>query len=278
MDQLRHLLEESPPSLAEQLEHWNWETYRAEQILTWAFRHRVEGFDSMSNLPQDLRHQLAETFTLRSGSEVHRTQAIDGTVKTLVAWSDSTTTESVMIPGPTPSPRRTACLSTQVGCDVGCKFCASGIGGSLRNLSTGEILEQALLLSHLTECREERLSHVVFMGMGEPLANYAATVKAIRRLTAPWGLGIGQRRIAVSTVGLPKQIERLSEEGLQITLAVSLHAPNESLRRDLIPWAKGVGLDELLAACHSYRRNTGREVTLEYCLLANVNDRDQHAT
>jgi 23S rRNA (adenine2503-C2)-methyltransferase len=178
--------------------------------------------------------------------------------------------------GPTRQ-RRTVCLSTQVGCDVGCRFCASGIGGAQRNLSVGEVVEQALRVAQHLEEQGDRLSHVVFMGMGEPLANYDVTVAAVRHLNAQWGLGLAQRRITVSTVGLPTQIERLSQEGLQITLALSLHAPNDELRRDLIPWATGVPLARLLKACESYFRSTRREVTLEYCLLADTNDSQEHA-
>jgi 23S rRNA (adenine2503-C2)-methyltransferase len=139
------------------------------------------------------------------------------------------------------------------------------------------VVEQAVVVASLLRVRQERLSHVVFMGMGEPLANYEVTVEAVRRLNAAWGLGISQRRITVSTVGLPKQIERLAEEDLQITLALSLHAPNEELRRQLIPWARGVPLGRLLEACRHYFSRTGREMTLEYCLLAEVNDQTGHA-
>lgn len=200
--------------------------------------------------------------------------APDGTVKLLLAWPDGATTECVMIPAPGDSPRRTVCVSTQVGCDVGCRFCASGLDGSLRNLSVGEILEQAIVIGEILRGAGERLSHVVFMGMGEPLANYRATVEAVRRLNADWGLGIAQRRITVSTVGLPKQIERLAGEGLQVTLALSLHAARGGLRSRLIPWAERLQLPEILAACEIYFRKTGREVTLEYCLLEGVNDRE----
>lgn len=137
---------------------------------------------------------------------------------------------------------------------------------------------QALAIDTMLRHRQERLSHVVFMGMGEPLANYEATIEAVRRLNAKWGLGLAQRRITISTVGLPKQIERLAEEDLQVTLALSLHAPTDELRRELIPWARGVSLGRLLDACRTYRQKTGREITLEYCLLAEVNDHHTQAT
>ena len=212
---------------------------------------------------------------MRSGRELTRSTAPGGTAKLLMAWADGATTECVMIPGD--GARRTVCLSTQVGCDVGCTFCASGIGGAQRDLTVGEVLEQALAVGDLLGEAGERLSHVVFMGMGEPLANYDVTVAAARRLNAEHGLGIAQRRITISTVGLPKQIERLAGEGLQITLAVSLHAPNDALRRELIPWARGIPLDRLLEACRRYFERTGRELTFEYCLLAGVNDQPEHA-
>jgi len=229
----------------------------------------------MTDLPAELRPRLAELLTIRSGDELARTVSPGGTAKLLLRWRDGATTESVMIPAPEGGPRRTVCLSTQVGCDVGCRFCASGVGGSRRNLTVGEVVEQALAAGDLLAEHDERLSHVVFMGMGEPLANYGVTVEAVRRLSS--GLGLSQRRITVSTVGLPKQIDRLAREDLRITLALSLHAPNDRLRGELIPWAEGISLAELLPACRRYLDRTGREVTLEYCLLAGVNDAPEQA-
>jgi 23S rRNA (adenine2503-C2)-methyltransferase len=246
--------------------------FRARQVLEWVFRHGSVAFESMTNLPAGLRENLAATFSVRAAEEVRRSEAPDGTTKLLLRWPDDALSECVMIPDAA-SGRRTACLSTQVGCDVGCTFCASGLEGSLRNLGVGEILEQALVINDLLSARQERLSHVVFMGMGEPLANYRATVEAVRRLNASWGLAIAQRRITVSTVGLPKQIERLAREGLQVNLALSLHSADDRLRRDLVPWARGIPLARLLEACRTYFSETGREVTLEYCLLAGLNDR-----
>jgi 23S rRNA (adenine2503-C2)-methyltransferase len=246
--------------------------FRVRQVLEWVFKHGAVAFESMTNLPGGLRENLAGTFSVRAAEEIRRSEAPDGTTKLLLRWPDDALSECVMIPDAA-SGRRTACLSTQVGCDVGCTFCASGLDGSLRNLGVGEILEQALAINDLLSDRGERLSHVVFMGMGEPLANYRATVEAVRRLNAPWGLAIAQRRITVSTVGLPRQIERLAPEGLQVNLALSLHSPDDRLRRDLVPWAKSIPLARLLEACRSYFCETGREVTLEYCLLAGVNDR-----
>lgn len=189
-------------------------------------------------------------------------------------------TECVMIPAPagatSDTDRRTACISSQVGCPVGCRFCASGLGGLDANLSAGRIVEQVWRLQQLDGVG--RISNVVFMGMGEPLSNFGAVTKAIRTLAAPWGMGISARKITVSTVGLPKYIERLAAEmDLPVTLALSLHAPTDELRRRLIPWAEYTTIDELLAACSKWFEKTGREITLEYTLLGGVNDSPEMA-
>lgn len=190
-------------------------------------------------------------------------------------------TECVMIPSdPEPgsegTPRRTACISSQVGCPVGCRFCASGLGGLDGNLSAGRIVEQVWRLGTLEGVK--RITNVVFMGMGEPLSNFAAVSKAIRTLTAPWATNISARKITISTVGLPKAIERLAAEmELPVTLALSLHAPNDELRRKLIPWAEFTTIKDLLAACQKWFEKTGREITLEYTLLRGTNDKPEHA-
>lgn len=272
-----NLLDLEPDELTAHLARLGQPAYRAHQILNWVYQRGITTFGEMTDLPAALRRDLSELLASGAGRELARSCAPDGTEKLLLAWPDGATTETVMIPAPPPESRRTVCLSTQVGCDVGCRFCASGIGGALRDLSVGEILSQAVLFQARLHTSGERLSHAVFMGMGEPLANYAATVEAARRLNADWALGIAQRRITISTVGLPRQIERLAGEGLQITLALSLHAPNDRLRRELIPWAEGIPLARLMQACRSYREKTGREVTFEYCLLAGVNDRSSEA-
>jgi 23S rRNA (adenine2503-C2)-methyltransferase len=266
-----------PDELASRLAELGQPAYRARQILGWVYRRGVTAFEQMTDLPAELRRELSERVAPGVGRELACSSAPDGTEKILLAWSDGATTETVMIPAPAPERRRTVCLSTQVGCDVGCRFCASGIGGALRDLSVGEILAQAVRFQSRLHAAGEGLTHAVFMGMGEPLANYEATVQAARRLNADWALGLGQRRITISTVGLPKQIERLAGEGLQVTLALSLHAPTDALRRELIPWAEGIRLPRLMQACRVYREKTGREVTFEYCLLAGVNDGSSEA-
>ncbi len=203
-------------------------------------------------------------------------------------------TECVMIPA-LDTERRTACISSQVGCPVGCRFCASGLGGLDANLSAGRIVEQVWRLQYergdlgpspqsaqspepKAQSPSPRITNIVFMGMGEPLSNFAAVMHAIRTLAAPWAFGISARKITVSTVGLPKAIERLAQEmDLPVTLALSLHAPNDELRRKLIPWAEYTTIADLLAACRKWFDKTGREITLEYILLGGVNDQPEHA-
>jgi len=195
-------------------------------------------------------------------------------------------TECVMIPAGENEdrrPRRTACISSQVGCPVGCRFCASGLGGLDGNLSAGRIVEQVwhlnrMLARHAPDPEKpERITNVVFMGMGEPLANYNAVINAARVLNADWAFNISARKITISTVGLPHAIRRLAREQLPVTLALSLHAPNDSIRRELIPWAEYATIDELMSACRMYFQETGREITFEYTLLRDVNDRPEHA-
>jgi len=247
--------------------------FRAAQALEWVYARGVTGFAAMSNLPKDLRAGLDAQLPIFRSTVIREQRASDGTVKRLLRWPDGATSECVLIPD---GLRRTACISTQVGCPVGCTFCASGLGGLQRQLSAGEIVEQAMRTRQLCD-DDHRLSNVVFMGLGEPLANYAATVRAVRTINAPWGMGIGARKITVSTVGLPTQMRRLADERLQITLALSLHAPADELRRDLIPWAQNVSIAELVDAARYYFDRSGREVTLEYILLGGVNDQADHA-
>ncbi len=260
----------------------------AGQLFDWVYRKGVTDPAAMTNLSKAHREMVAAEFDFLRGHEVASQTASDGTQKLLVAWAADAApsallpqlaavakgreTESVMIPS---EDRRTACISSQFGCPVGCKFCASGIGGLEGNLSCGQIVEQVFRLGRLREV--ERITHVVFMGMGEPLANYAAVTAAIRILNAPWGMGISARRITVSTVGLPAAIKRFCEFELPVTLALSLHAPNDALRREIIPWAEFSTIDELLDACDEWFRSTGREITLEYILLGGVNDAPEQA-
>ncbi|HMO26860.1 MAG TPA: 23S rRNA (adenine(2503)-C(2))-methyltransferase RlmN, partial [Tepidisphaeraceae bacterium] len=199
-------------------------------------------------------------------------------------WPADASAETVMIPDGKSvdhrraSPeRRTACVSSQVGCPVGCRFCASGMNGVKSSLSTAQIIEQLMALNQILGARGERVTHVVFMGMGEPLANYNNVMRAVRIMHDPRALDISARKITISTVGVPPRIRQLADEDLPLNLALSLHAPNEPLRKQLIPWAEHFELDDILDACRHYFDRTGREITLEYILLADVNDRPEHA-
>lgn len=268
--------------------------FRATQVTEWVFARGATDFGAMTNLPLALRDELRGTADVYRSRLVREALSTDGTRKLVLEWPDATAVETVWIPA---ADRNTACLSSQVGCPVGCRFCASGMEGVERNLTAGEIVEQALRVRDLIRAAPPapqaganahptplgppapppRLSNIVMMGMGEPLANYREVVRAIRILNAPWGLGIGARKITVSTVGLPKQIRQLAHEDLQLNLALSLHAPDDALRRELIPWGKGVPIAELIAACEYYFERTGREITLEYVLLDGVNMAREHA-
>lgn len=240
----------------------------------------------------------SETGEERSDTAIQRDSETGGSeAKTALnvlgtdAGDPSRQTECVMIPA---EDRRTACISSQIGCPVGCRFCASGLGGLDGNLSAGRIVEQVWLLQKLMRDEEAatptatapalparkppRVSNVVFMGMGEPLANFAAVTRAIRIMNSAWGFNISARKITISTVGLPQAIERLATDfELPVTLALSLHAPNDHIRRELIPWANYTTITDLLASCQKWFEKTGREITLEYTLLRGVNDRPEHA-
>jgi len=242
--------------------------YRADQVLQWFYGRRALSFDEMSNLPSSLRARLAGQVRLFSTRVAETRTDLDGTVKLVVALADGHSIESVMIPE---GARRTGCLSTQVGCPVRCRFCASGAHGLERNLDAAEIVEQALhLVSTLPA--DEHLTHLVFMGIGEGLLNLQSLVKAIRILNAPWGVHLGARRMTVSTVGIPGAVSALARVGLQVNLAISLHAPNDGLRARLIPYKGLARVDDLIDAAEDFYLATGREATFEYVLLAGLND------
>ncbi len=297
-----HVFDLDPDALRSRIADLGMAGFRAEQVIDWVYRKHTADPREMTNLSKADRERLAETIDFTRGRVVRRQQATDGTEKLLVSWPPpSATTDSpvpssecVMIPAASHEsgkPRRTACISTQVGCPVGCRFCASGLGGLEANLTAGQIVEQVFHLNALGDPPDapsnasrskiadsrSQITHVVFMGMGEPLANFRATAGALRRLTADWAFGLSARRITVSTVGLPAPIRRLADLRLPVTLAISLHAPSDPLRRELIPWARRTRIDSLIDAGRYYFARTGREVTLEYILLGGVNDRPTHA-
>jgi len=263
-----------PAEIDALLQSWGWPAYAGKQVCEWVYVKSVTDPALMSNLSKLQRDTLVESFDFTPGNVRREQISEDGTIKILAGWPVGATAESVMIPD---GPRHTACISSQVGCPVGCKFCASGINGVKQNLTPGRIVEQVFLLNQILKAQQTRISNIVFMGMGEPLANYASVLKAIRILHDPRAFNIGARKITLSTVGLPPRMRQLAEESLPLNLAISLHAPNESLRRQLIPWAEHFSLEDILAAARYYFDRTGREVTLEYILLSGVNDQPEHA-
>jgi len=258
----------------QRLAAWGWPSFRGKQVRSWVYDKLLVNPEKMTNLGQADRALLAARVSFATATTGNRQQSSDGTLKLVLAWPDGANAETVMIPD---ADRRTACISSQVGCPVGCKFCASGINGVKGNLTAARIVEQVFALNVELQPLGQRITNVVFMGMGEPMANYANVMQAVRVLHDPGCFNIGARRITISTVGVPPRMRDLAREGLPINLAISLHAPTESLRKELIPWAEHFALEDILDAARYYFDETGREVTLEYILLSGVNDRPEHA-
>jgi 23S rRNA (adenine2503-C2)-methyltransferase len=270
---MQHLLEPNPEPLASWLKDHGHPPFRAGQIRKWLFENRAGDFADMTDLPKKLREELAADWTIWTSKVVRHQKAPDGTEKLLLQLADGGRIECVLLRD---GDRRSICISTQVGCAMGCVFCASGLDGVDRNLTSGEIVEQMLLLQRLLPA-EERLSHIVVMGMGEPLANLDNLLPALEIASSDKGLGISHRRITISTVGLPKPLDRLTELGTAYQLAVSLHAPNDELRTKIVPTNKSTGLADILSAADRYFEASGRRLTFEYVLLAEINDRPEHA-
>lgn len=242
--------------------------FRAKQIWNWVYRKRVIDFSGMTDLPEKLRAGLDADFAIFRAEIASEQASPDGTEKLLIRLPDGGEIECVLLRD---GARRSICVSSQVGCAMGCAFCASGLDGVERNLTRGEILEQMLRLQRRLP-DDERLSHIVMMGMGEPLANLDRVLAALDVARSPDGLGISPRRITISTVGLPAAIDRLSKHQVPFNLAVSLHAPNDELRSELVPVNRKVGLLPVLEAADRYFESSGRRLTFEYVLLGNVND------
>jgi 23S rRNA (adenine2503-C2)-methyltransferase len=251
---------------------WGAPKYRAKQIFGWAYDRLVEDYDQMTNVPAALRARLAEELPFvpyRNVREVTLAEPEGETIKTLFATADARHVEAVLMFYPD---RVTACVSCQVGCPIRCTFCATGLGGLERNLTTGEIVAQVVTLARRARAAGRTLTNVVMMGMGEPLANYEPTMKFIGIINDPAGLNFGARRITVSTAGIVPGIDRLATEPQAVNLAVSLHAPVDDLRTSLVPLNRRWPVDELLAACHRYVDSTHRRVTFEYILIDGLND------
>lgn len=251
------------------LAQWHKPLYHAKQVFPWMYQKGVLSFDEMTNLSLDLREKLKGSFVLKELKLEKLLKSVDGTQKFIFRLEDGNLIESVLIPA---EGRKTACLSTQVGCRYSCKFCASGLLGFKRNLDTWEILAQILQITSATHRGSAgKVSHIVFMGCGEPLDNYDNVLKAIRIINSRDGLNIGARRITISTSGVISAIERLAKEGIQIELSVSLHASDEKTRTRLMPINRKYPLKELIAACRKYAALTKRQVTFEYVLIKGMN-------
>lgn len=268
------LLSHSPAQLEAWFRGHDLPGYRAKQVRKWIFERRAGGFDEMTDLPLTLRSRLAGEFSIWSSRVAAHTTADDGAEKLLFEQADGQRVECVLLRDD--RHHRTVCLSSQIGCGMKCAFCATGIDGVVRNLAAEEIVEHALQLQRLLP-PDERLSNIVVMGMGEPLANLDGVLPALALLASPEGLGIGVRRVTISTVGLPKGIRQLADADCPYHLAVSLHAPNDEIRDRLVPANRGVGIKVILSAADYYFKKTGRRVTYEYVLLADINDRPEHA-
>ncbi|MBN2391140.1 MAG: 23S rRNA (adenine(2503)-C(2))-methyltransferase RlmN [Anaerolineae bacterium] len=249
---------------------WGEPRYRAKQIWEWLYRHLITNTEQMTSLPKALRERLAEETRLSIPRVLARQESFDGeTRKDLLEFDDGHTVEVVLMRY---IERRSACISTQVGCAVGCQFCATGQMGFQRNLTSGEIVAQVMYLARELNVQDQKLTNVVLMGMGEPLLNYNHTLAAIRTLIHPDGFQMGQRRITLSTAGIAPGIRRFADEGLQVNLAVSLHAATDALRSELMPINRKHNLNELFAAISDYLTKTNRRVTLEWVLIDGVND------
>jgi 23S rRNA (adenine2503-C2)-methyltransferase len=263
------------PELEGRLHDLGQPAYRAAQVFRWLYEKRIASFAAMSDLPVALRQQLEAEFSFDRLEVVRVLGSADTTRKYLFRLSDANLIESVLIPaspalyGET-SDRRTLCVSTQVGCAYGCKFCASGLDGWSRNLHAGEIVEQLLRIEELAG---ERVNNIVFMGMGEPLANYASLMQAVAIINAPWGIGLGARHITISTSGLAPQIRQLADQPLQVRLAISLHGATDEVRQQIMPVNRKYPLETLLAACEYYVARKKQRLTFEYILIDQVNDR-----
>ncbi len=253
--------------------------YRAGQVAQWLYKKRAGMWSAMTNLPEDLRRELADRFDLQPVATVRVLGSEDTTQKYLFRLADGNLIESVLIPASPalygqPSDRRTICISTQVGCAYGCKFCASGLDGFSRNLTPNEIVNQIIAIEAASR---ERIDNVVFMGMGEPLANLQNLLAAVRIINSPWGIGIGARHITISTSGLAPQIRKLAEQPLQVRLAISLHGATDDVRNRIMPVNKRYNLETLFEACEYYVSKKKQRLTFEFILIDQVNDSEQQA-
>jgi 23S rRNA (adenine2503-C2)-methyltransferase len=249
--------------------------FRTAQIWDGIYQHLFASWSELTNLPKELRESLQTGYSLSNLQQVDEISSMDSlSTKFLFKLNDGNPVESVLLRS---FDRITFCISTQSGCPVKCVFCATGNLGFYRNLSRGEIIEQVLVLSRLLKKTGEQVTNIVLMGMGEPFLNYTETLAAVRRINDPKGMNIGARRITISTIGIPEKILEFAGEKLQVNLAVSLHASNDVLRRQLVPLAAQIPIASLVNACRHYVKETNRRITFEYVLIEGVNDAPQFA-
>jgi 23S rRNA (adenine2503-C2)-methyltransferase len=274
-DRPRGLYDLTLPELEARVEELGYPAYRARQVWGWAYRQLARDYAEMTNIPAALRDALTTAVPMTTLAPVRTLTADDGeTIKTLYRTGDGQLLETVLMLYPD---RATVCVSCQVGCAVGCAFCATGLMGLARNLGAGEMVAQTVGAAREARERGRALTNIVMMGMGEPLQNYAETMKLIRIVHDPAGLDIGARRITVSTSGIVPKIDALAAEPLQLNLAVSLHAPNDELRSELVPINRRYPIATLMASIDHYIEETGRRVSFEYALMRGVNDSDEIA-
>jgi 23S rRNA (adenine2503-C2)-methyltransferase len=249
------------------------ERFRGRQVFQWIYRRGATAIEGMTDLPRELRARLADTYTLALPDIVGRERSVDGTEKFVLRLADGRAIESVFIPD---TPAMTFCISTQVGCAMACAFCLTGKMGLVRNLTAAEITGQVRVLAGALELREKPFN-IVLMGMGEPLHNYDETMKALRILADEHGFELPARRVTLSTVGLLKELERLAQEPYMPNLAISLHAPSDDTRGELVPLNRKYGIADIIAACRRFPLRKRSRITFEYVLLAGVNDRAEDA-
>lgn len=248
--------------------------FRAGQLFEWLYVKRVTSFDEMTNLSKPLRDRLMLAFDFVTLKELTRLQSQDGTVKFLFELADHNAIETVIMKH---NYGNSVCVTTQVGCRVGCTFCASTLGGLKRDLRPGEIIAQVVFAQQMLDPTDERVSSIVIMGIGEPFENYDAMMTFLRVMNHPKGLNIGARHITVSTSGIVPNIYRFADENTQVNLAISIHAPNDELRSKLMPVNRRFPFADLIKACQYYIEKTGRRITFEYALMGGVNDQPEHA-
>lgn len=274
-----NLLKYNLDDLKEEFNKNNIKGFRAKQVFNWIYRNGIIEFKKMNNLPNDLINELTEKYEINDLHLDKKLIAKDGTQKYLWKTKDNNLLESVFLPYEKEN-RYSICVSSQIGCSIGCKFCATGIDGLKRDLSVSEIIEQILKIQ-IDVSEEEygspKITNIVFMGMGEPFLNYDNVMKAVSILNNEKGFNIGMRKITISTSGIIDKIKSLADQNQQIGLAISLNAPNDQLRNKLMPINKKYNLDKLMEAVNYYIRKTNRRVTFEYVLMKGINDKEIHA-